>query len=119
MKVIIAGSRTITDMAILVQAISDSGFAITEVVSGGASGVDTLGEQWADENGVGVRLFRADWDRHGKAAGPIRNCQMAGYADALITLWDGKSRGTQDMIYQARLKGLKVFGVVVRGGGDR
>lgn len=109
MKVIIAGSRTITDMDAVTQAVEDSGFEITEVVSGGASGVDTLGEQWADANGVGVRRFPADWRAHGRAAGPIRNRQMAEYADALIAIWDRRSKGTMNMIAEAAAKGLEVF----------
>jgi hypothetical protein len=52
-------------------------------------------------------LFKADWDKHGKAAGPIRNQQMAQEADGLIAFWDGKSRGTKDMIQKALNYGLE------------
>lgn len=114
MKVIIAGSRTIADMAMLVQAIADSGFEITEVVSGGARGVDKLGELWAVQNFTTATVFPADWSSHGKAAGTIRNRQMAEYADALIALWDGESRGTKNMIEEAAARGLKVFVMEVK-----
>lgn len=50
--------------------------------------------------------FPADWNAHGKAAGPIRNQQMAQEADVLIAFWDGKSRGTKDMIEKATRAGL-------------
>lgn len=108
MKTIIAGTRTITSYALVAEAIAESGFAIAEVVSGGARGVDSLGEHWARRNGVPLRLFPADWDRHGKAAGYIRNAQMGDYADALIAVTTG-SPGTRNMIEYATRKGLKVF----------
>lgn len=101
MKIIIAGGRDITDPNIVMLAMAHSGWVPTEVVSGGASGVDTLGEQWASQYGFPVRRFPADWKRHGNAAGPIRNGEMAAYADALVAIWDGKSRGTFNMIQQA------------------
>jgi len=107
MKVIIAGSRDFTDDEQLRAAIADAGFEILAVISGGARGVDALGEKWAEENGIPVKVFPADWDLHGKAAGPIRNREMAEAADALIALWDGESRGTKNMINTARKKGLK------------
>lgn len=109
MKVIIAGGRNVTTYAYVEEAIIQSGFNITEVVSGCARGADTLGEQWATRNNVALKKFPADWDTHGKRAGHIRNCQMGDYAEALIALWDGESRGTKHMIDYATKKGLKVF----------
>lgn len=85
---------------------------ITEVVSGGARGPDRAGELWAKINGVRVRVFPADWEKHGKAAGPIRNIEMAKYVGkdgALLPLWDGKSRGTRHMMETAREHGLIVL----------
>ena len=93
----------------LLAAVAESKFEITEVVSGGASGVDALGERYAKENGIPLRIFPADWAKHGNAAGPIRNKEMANYADALIALWDGLSRGTGSMVGYARLKNLKYY----------
>lgn len=109
MKTIIAGSRTITDYEIVKKAIRDSGFEISEVVSGTASGVDRLGERYARENGLPIRQFPAEWNEYGKAAGPIRNVQMAEYADALIAIWDGCSSGTRHMIKAAEKNDLKIF----------
>jgi hypothetical protein len=108
MKTIIAGSRTITDFALVANAIKASGFKITEVVSGGCSGPDQLGERWAALNNVPVKVFPADWEAYGKAAGPMRNERMAAYADALIACFDGKSRGTANMIEHARERGLRI-----------
>lgn len=109
MKTIIAGTRTITSLAIVAEAIKASEFDIAEVVSGGAPGVDALAEKWAEEHGIPVKRFPADWNRYGRRAGPIRNTEMAGYAEALIAVWDGQSRGTKNMIRQARKHGLRVF----------
>ena len=108
MRVIIAGSRDIADYNLVIEAISSSPFKITTIVSGGARGVDKLGERWAKEHDRRVKKFYADWDVYGKAAGHIRNVRMAKYADALIAVWDGKSRGTRDMIDVADLYGLKI-----------
>ena len=109
MKTIIAGSRDITDYETVRAAVDASGFHISAVVSGKARGVDRLGEQWAREYSVPVKEFPADWNRHGKAAGPIRNRQMADYAGALIAIWDGESHGTKDMIVQARKNNLMIY----------
>jgi YspA, cpYpsA-related SLOG family len=125
MKVIIAGSRSITkaDIGAIVRA---SGFEITEVVCGKAPGIDTLGEQWARANGIHVEPFPAIWDdlshpdaviryrRDGTPydakAGHRRNEKMAEYADALIAIPAAKgSPGTWDMVRRARAHGLPVY----------
>jgi hypothetical protein len=79
-----------------------------EIVSGGASGADSLGERYAKEKGHKLKVFKADWDKHGKAAGPIRNEEMAKYADGLIAFWDGESKGTKSMIGYAKKYNLKI-----------
>lgn len=110
-KVIIAGPRDFFDAHELELAIADArkeGIEITEVVCGKAKGVDTLGEEWAKRNGVPVAEFPANWNKLGKAAGSIRNAQMANYGEALIALsYVSPSRGTFDMIQQAKKQGLK------------
>jgi hypothetical protein len=98
MKVIIAGSRSIEDYNIIDKAIKESKYDICCVISGTAHGVDKLGEQWADKNNVAVLRMPADWKQYGKAAGPIRNAEMAKVADAAVIIWDGESRGTLNMI---------------------
>lgn len=110
MRTIIAGSRDITDMRLLERAIRESGLVITEVVCGGARGVDQLGYEWAHHgNNIPVKLFPANWDKYGKGAGYRRNIEMAKYADALIAIWDGKSKGTKHMIDIAIEYKLKVI----------
>ena len=108
MRVIIAGSRGIRDIALVEAAVSESGFSVSTVVSGTAAGVDRLGEEWATRRNIPVERYPADWDRYGKRAGHIRNRKMAENADALVAVWDGVSRGTANMIEQARAMGLKV-----------
>jgi hypothetical protein len=98
MKVIIAGSRSVDDYSLIVQAVERSGYNITEVVCGCAVGIDRLGEQWARANNIPIKEMPADWNRNGKAAGPIRNREMAEYADAAIVVWDGKSPGSRNMV---------------------
>jgi hypothetical protein len=108
MKVIIAGSRDITEYDIVLNAVKLSQFHITEVVCGKAKGVDTLGEEFGLKNDIPVKFFPADWNGLGRAAGPIRNKQMGDYADALIAIWNG-SKGTKHMIDYAISKDLKVY----------
>lgn len=109
MRVIIAGGRDFHDYGVLLDAIIECNFNIQTVVSGGAKGVDALGERYAEAADVPLKLYPADWERHGRAAGPIRNAMMAENADALIAIWDGKSRGTKNMIETARKRGLIVY----------
>lgn len=113
MKVIIAGSRTITDYQAVREAIESSGFRIREVVSGHAKGVDTLGEFWAYSQHIPLMQFPAEWEKYGNMAGPIRNREMAEYADALILVWDGKSHGSANMLKTAKEHGLKIYEKVI------
>ena len=100
MKLIIAGGRDFDDSAKMIQALEcfdhDEGYI--EIVCGGAKGADSLGKAYAEARGFRIKNFPADWKKHNKAAGPIRNKQMGDYADALVAFWDGKSRGTKHMI---------------------
>lgn len=73
------------------------GSMITEAVTGGCRGADSAAYDMM-EGLVPIKVFPADWKTHGKAAGPMRNREMARYADVLIAIWDGKSRGTKNMI---------------------
>jgi len=109
MKTIIAGGREIHDYQLVLDAIEEANLNITTVVSGGAKGVDALGEQYAMNMNLTLHIYEADWERHGRAAGPLRNRKMAENADALIAIWDGKSRGTKNMIETATKLGLVVY----------
>lgn len=105
MKLIIAGGRdyrlTETDTQELDR------IPISEIVSGGATGADASGESYAYYKGLPVRKFPADWQTHGKAAGPIRNRQMAEYADGVALFHGG--RGTASMFAEAKKAGIEIF----------
>lgn len=113
MRVIIAGSRDIENYQIVLNAVEmaelESNITITEVVSGGARGVDKLGELIAKNNYIPVKVFRAEWDKYGKSAGYRRNVEMSEYADAVIAVWDGSSKGTRHMIDIMKKKNKVVY----------
>ena len=111
-RVIVAGCRDFTDYELLKEKcnfyLQDKKPENVIIVSGHASGADALGERYAQERGFGLETFPADWKAHGRAAGPIRNAQMASVAHALIAFWDGKSRGVMNMIDTAKKHNLQV-----------
>ena len=131
MKVIIAGDRTCIDYSLLEKAIQKSNFDITEVVSGGARGVDALGESFAKVKQLPCKIFKADWknikqtgatvksrvnpwtkksEKYNANAGFFRNEEMAKYAEALIALQpNGPSNGTQNMIKLAKKYNLEIY----------
>lgn len=112
MKVIIAGGRDFNDYKLLANScydvLQDVDFTEIEIVVGKAKGADELGEQYARNNGFKVKEFYPNWNKYGKSAGPIRNREMAEYADYLIAFWDGKSKGTKNMIELATKHKLNI-----------
>jgi hypothetical protein len=104
MKTIIAGGRdnylTSKDYTYL------DTLEITEVVSGGARGIDTDGEIYAKARDIPLKIFPADWNRFGKSAGYRRNAEMAKYADSVVLFEGGK--GTNHMYDIAVREGLLV-----------
>jgi len=116
MKIIIAGSRNFKDFDLLEDKCDfyiGTGKAVC-IVSGTARGADQLGERYADKSGYIIERHPANWSKHGKRAGYIRNEEMAKTADCLIAFWDGKSRGTKHMIDIARREGLRIRVVRVK-----
>jgi len=111
MRVIIAGSRDIIKYDDVYEAILESRWKddITEVISGGAKGVDKLGEKFAHDNNIKLSIFYANWSKFKKMAGYIRNQEMAQNADALIAVWDMKSKGTAHMIEAAQAIDIPTF----------
>lgn len=94
MKVAIIGSRGIT-----VQNIGDYLPAdTTEIVSGGARGVDSCAREFAIQNGIKLTEFLPDYLLYGRGAPLKRNLQIVDYADLIIAFWDGSSRGTAHVI---------------------
>ena len=105
MKVLIAGSRDypleINFDAAMIQFCEMWGMP-DEVVCGDCYGPDKKGEAWANERGIHVEHFPANWDKYKNAAGPIRNREMAEYLDRAIIFWDAKSKGTKNMIEECK-----------------
>lgn len=111
MKVIVAGSREITDYHTVRDAIDASPFAprVSEIVSGTARGVDQLGIDYAVTNYLSWTEFPANWQQYGQSAGFRRNEDMADYADALVAIRLSGSRGTTHMIEAMRKRGKPYF----------
>ena len=109
-SIVIAGTRTFNDYDLLsawVDAMQIF-YQNIRIVSGGAKGADALAERYAKERGIPINIINADWDSHGKSAGPKRNREMAKDADVLVAFWDGQSRGTANMIAEATKKNAQV-----------
>lgn len=110
-RIIIAGSRTFDDYELLCHVMDHLTRKMTDVtVLSGAcpDGADPLGEKWAWRWWWTVERYHAEWDKHGKGAGIIRNKEMVKAASHLVAFWNGKSPGTKDIIEQARKANLKV-----------
>jgi hypothetical protein len=94
MRVAVIGSRGL--------AVADLGKYLppetTEIVSGGARGVDTSAREYARANGIKLTEFLPEYDKYGKGAPLKRNITIIEYADAVLAFWDGKSRGTRFVI---------------------
>lgn len=110
MKVIIAGGRSFSDYNLLREVCDHmlQNQIEVEIVSGKARGADALGEKYAKEKGYTIKEFPADWEKYKKAAGYIRNKEMAKYADAAIVFWDGNSKGSKHMIELSQEYNLKI-----------
>lgn len=76
----------------------------TVIIHGGATGADYLADKWAVANWVPIKEYKADWDKHGKAAGPIRNQQMLDeeHPDVVLAFPTKRSKGTWDMVRRAK-----------------
>ncbi len=134
-RVIIAGGRDFNDYELLHKELYNILFKLNmryednlvayinqfEIVSGHARGADIMGEKFADEHDIKLKIFPAEWDKYGKSAGYRRNAEMAKYAvegkeqgviGVLIAFWDGKSKGTKSMIDLAKRYGLDEVYVV-------
>jgi hypothetical protein len=112
-RIIIAGTRTYAGRKFVEEVLDKLTVKLDEVVviTGDAKGPDKFAYDWALANGFTVKKHHADWTKHGKKAGMIRNSEMvedAGPKGALIAFHDGESPGTADTIQKARKAGLKV-----------
>ena len=109
MKLLIVGSRSITNFD-LSPYITEN---VDTVISGGAGGVDSLAEQYADLHRLSKYILRPRYDLYGRAAPLKRNEQMVDIADALLVIWDGRSKGTQHTLKYAEKMKKQVTLVVI------
>jgi hypothetical protein len=109
MKAAIIGSRSISDALALEKLLEPHRDRITEVISGGATGVDTLADSWAKQHGKALTVIRPDYERHGRAAPLIRNRQIVKEAEEVFILWDGRSKGTANTRKEAVRRGKPIY----------
>lgn len=111
MRILVCGGRDFTDSRALYRALDrvNAKHGITHIISGGAGGADKLAENYADSINAWKCIYPADWETHGKAAGPMRNQLMVdeGKPDACVAFPGG--RGTADMIARCKKAGIPVW----------
>ena len=105
MRVLVCGGRECWDYTSIQQELNDFSIEITEIIEGGARGADACAHAWALLNGVKCTTVNADWDKHGKAAGPIRNAEMLKLKPDYVLAFEG-GVGTANMLKQARAAGV-------------
>lgn len=107
--VLVCGGRDYNGAERLFQVLAHYASAAEVIVHGGASGADALAQRWADTTGHCCMVYPADWKKHGKAAGPIRNQLMLDSEQPDLVLAFPGGRGTADMVKRARAAGIKVL----------
>jgi predicted Rossmann-fold nucleotide-binding protein len=111
LRVLVCGGRNYADEPAFMSAMGKlhRDTPIAEVVTGGATGADTMAALWAGSIGAVLHVIKADWNRHGKAAGPIRNQEMLDrFPPHLVVAFPGGS-GTADMIRRSEAAGFEVW----------
>lgn len=122
-RVAVVGSREYPDLVMVAKCVRAL-FPGTVVITGGAQGVDKTAEKAARIYGLAVEVYHADWKKHGRAAGPVRNKQIVDACDRMLAFWDGESPGTRNAINLAKKAGkpVAIFTAMrerTRGGGGR
>ncbi len=107
MRIAVIGSRSI-----ITTEIDKYVSYADEIVSGGATGVDTCAEEYAKRKGLKCTVFLPQYERYGRAAPIVRNKKIVDYADKIIAFWDGRSKGTLSVIKYAQKAG-KVCEVIL------
>lgn len=114
MRILITGSRNWTDFTVVREALKEAVGStpphLVTIVEGGASGADAIAAYWAQVLGWNVQTFRADWQNHGRRAGPKRNAHMVAVgADVCLAFPLADSIGTFDCMRRAEARGIKVI----------
>lgn len=104
MKIAIIGSRNLK-VDNLDKYIPES---VTEIVSGGARGIDTCAKEYAQKCKIKLTEFLPEYNKYGKTAPLKRNIQIIEYADIVLAFWDGKSHGTKFVIENCKKKNKKI-----------
>ncbi|MBE6656568.1 MAG: hypothetical protein E7609_06875 [Ruminococcaceae bacterium] len=105
MKLLVVGSRSITDFDLSPYISAE----VDTIISGGAGGVDTLAEKYADLHRLSKYIMRPRYDLYGRGAPLRRNEQMVDLADAVLIIWDGTSKGTNYTLKYSQKKNKKVL----------
>ena len=113
-RMIVAGGRNFNDKKLFTETMNKmlEKYNEPEIVSGHASGADSMAEEFALEHGLSLNVKAAEWKKYGRAAGPIRNKEMLDYIveeqPVLVAFWNGSSKGTLDMINRAKKANVDV-----------
>lgn len=108
MRLLVCGSREYENWDKINSELSRLLRKPTVIIHGAAAGVDSMAGLWARRNNIPEEAYPADWEKHGKAAGPIRNKQMLdeGKPDCVLAFPTKNSKGTRNMITQAEKAGV-------------
>ena len=117
MRIVIGGSRTYTDYKAFSEALDSVLSSMPQneitILSGHCKGVDAMAERYAAEHKISIRVYPAEWNIYGRAAGPVRNRRMVEECDLVIAFWDGRSKGTKSLIDCTRNLGREVITIEI------
>ena len=111
MIIAVIGSRNFSDYKLLESTLAALP-EISQIVSGGAKGADSLAEIYAEKHQLPLVVFKPDWPKYGRGAGIVRNREIIEAADMVVAFWDGSSKGTASSLKFAKSKGILIQTVI-------